>query len=84
MDFDLGHFLGTDGLMELLSFIAYGKLPIGEILEIIKRLHIPGYEQARFYFDEAIANGVFEPNTMPGYYRQSEINAVLRYIERHR
>jgi hypothetical protein len=77
----LGSFLGADGLMELLSFLADDKIAKDEVLEMIKRLHIPGYEHARFRFDEAISRGVFEPNTMPGYYWQSDIDAVLRFIE---
>lgn len=76
----LSAFLGTDGLMVLLSMLAEGELPKSEVLELIKRLHIPGYEQARFHFDEAIAEGVFEPNTPKGYYWQHDIQAVLDFI----
>jgi hypothetical protein len=55
-------------------------VPKEEALEMIKRLHIPGYEEARHYFDEAIAEGVYEPNTAPGFPHQSQINAVLTYV----
>ena len=79
-DLPLTDFVGPDGLITLLSFIARGELPADEVLEMIKRLHVPGYEQARFHFDAAIAEGVFEPNTMPGYYSLHDINAVLEYI----
>lgn len=74
--------LGPDGLMLLLSLIAENRLPIQEVLEMIKRLHIPGYEHARFHFDRAISEEVFEPNTLKGYYLQSDINAVLEFIEK--
>jgi hypothetical protein len=84
MDMSLDYFLGAGGLMRLLSLIAEKKLPTEEVLEMIKRLHISGYEKARLYFDEAIAAGVFEPNTAKGYYSQSNIQDVLRYIERKR
>ena len=80
LSLSLKNFLGPDGLMLLLSFIAENKLPIQEVLEMIKRLHIPGYEHARFYFDEAISEDVFESNVLEGYYRQSDINTVLKYI----
>ncbi|XHR31043.1 MAG: hypothetical protein ACFUZC_10870 [Chthoniobacteraceae bacterium] len=48
---------------------------------MIKRLHIHGYEHARLHFDEAIANGVFEPNTALGYHPQEDIKAVLDWLE---
>lgn len=79
-DLQLSEFLGADGLMTLLEFISDKKLPTEEVLELIKRLHIPGYEHARHTFDEAIDEGVFEPNTAPKYYMQSDIQATLDYI----
>jgi hypothetical protein len=79
-DSHLNSFLGTDGLMLLLSMLAEGDLPKEEVLEMIKRLHIPGYEHARFHFERAIAQGVIEPHMPPGYYDQSDINAVLEFV----
>ena len=68
--------------MELLSMISDDNFEDKEeVLEIIKRLHIPGYEKARCFFDEAIENGVFEPNTKPMYYWTRDIDAVLEYIK---
>lgn len=83
-DMPLGHFLGANGLMALLSFLDEKLIPQEEILELIKRLHIPGYEQARRYFDEAISEGVFEPNTRPGFYWQSDIESVLRFVDKRK
>jgi hypothetical protein len=51
------------------------------LIELIKRLHIPGYEQARNSFDAAISDGAFEPNTKPGFYSQSNIQNTLRWIQ---
>jgi hypothetical protein len=82
-DLALESFLGPDGLMELLSFIAGGELPTLEVLEMIKRLHIPGYEEARFHFRSALDEGVFDPNTREGFYTQSDIKAVLASIHSH-
>jgi hypothetical protein len=62
--------------------LARDELPKDEVLEMIKRLHIPGYEHARQHFQRAIADGVFEPNMPDGYYWQSNIDAVLRFLER--
>lgn len=74
-------FLGADGLMMLLGFIANNELPTPEVLEMIKRLHIPGYEHARLHFERAIAEGVFEPTTVEGFYPTRDIQCVLDYIE---
>jgi hypothetical protein len=82
MALPLEQFLGPDGLMLLLSKLARDELPKDEVLEMIKRLHIPGYEHARQHFQRAIADGVFEPNMPDGYYWQSNIDAVLRFLER--
>jgi hypothetical protein len=40
----LTDFLGPDGLFSLLEFIEGGRLPHLEVVEIIKRIHIPYYE----------------------------------------
>ncbi len=83
LDGCLSRFISQDGLMELLCLISDDKFEDREeVLEIIKRLHIPGYEKARFFFDEAIKNGVFEPNRKPGYYLAQDIEAVLAYIQK--
>jgi hypothetical protein len=80
-DLPLESYLGTTGLIDLLSLIAEKRIPVEEVLELIKRLHVPGYEQARFHFDAAIEAGAFDPNTMPGYYSAKDIAATLKYIE---
>ena len=77
---ELTDLLGPDGLMQLLEFLAEETISKEEVLEMIKRLHIPGYEHARLHFDAAITEGVFESNTAAGYYSQEEINAVLEWI----
>lgn len=80
-DSDLPSFLGPDGLMRLLIMLTEGELPPKTILEVIKRLHIPGYERVRLHFRRAIAEGLFEPNTPEGFYWQSEIQAVLDWAK---
>lgn len=81
-DSPLEEFLGPDGLMELLSLLDLNRLPKAEVLEMIKRLHVPGYEEARQYFDAALHEGVFEPNRPPGFYSQSDITAVLKFARK--
>jgi hypothetical protein len=43
----LERFVGLDGLMMLFSLLSDGSLPRNEILELAKRVQIPGYELAR-------------------------------------
>jgi len=79
-DLDLKWFAKKDGLMDLLSFISDDRFEDKEeVLEIIKRIHIPGYEEARHHFDAAIYEQVFEPNTKPSYYSQRDIEQVINY-----
>lgn len=79
-DEPLKDFVGADGLVPLLEMISDERLPTEEILTLIQRLHVPGYEQARHHFATAISEGVFEPNTKPGYYRRSELEKVLKWV----
>lgn len=80
-DLPLDSFLGPDGLMQLLEYTSDNPASADELLEMIKRLHIPGYEQARRHFEAAIRNGVFERNTKPGFHYQSDIEATNRWAE---
>jgi hypothetical protein len=83
-DQPLANFLGPDGLMRLLLFIAGGEFPVAEVLKMIKRLHVPGYETARDYFRAAISAGVIEQCIMEDYCDQRDINAVLKWLEEKR
>ena len=78
MDGALADFLGDDGLMRLLTFIHEGEFSNNdEVLEMIKRLHVNGYEAAFRNFKNAIYSGVFEPNTPENYHWQSDIQATI-------
>lgn len=79
-DLSLDEFVGTDGLISLLEMISEGRVPTEEVLTLIQRLHVPGYEQARHHFAEAIREGVFEPNTKPGYYTVADIAKGLKWV----
>jgi len=81
-DLPLSHFIGPDGLMQLLAMIVDQAVPVSEILEMIKRIHIPGYEHARLHFDRAISEGVFEPNMPKNFYRQSDIEDTIQFAEK--
>jgi hypothetical protein len=75
----LERFFGPDGLMLLLSFIAEGGMPTADLLELMKRTNIPGYEQTRELFSEAIHGGAITPLIGEGFYLQSEIREVFTW-----
>jgi hypothetical protein len=74
----LERFVGPDGVMLLLSFIATGDMATNEVMELAKRVQIPGYEQVRKLFPEALAEGLVAPSIGEGYYLQWEIQSLLR------
>jgi hypothetical protein len=80
LDSRLPRFLGPDGLMLLLEMIERERVEKREVLEMIKRLHIPGYDRVRNDFEAAINAGVFESNTTIGYHPQKTIQAVNEWV----
>lgn len=80
-DLSMDSFMGPDGLVSLLAFLHEDRLPQEEVLEMIKRLHVPGYEWARFHFEGAISQGIFNQRNAVGYHTQEDIEATLRYAE---
>ncbi|WP_230940969.1 hypothetical protein [Xanthomonas translucens] len=81
-DLPLSSFVGSDGLITLLSFLDDKRFSEeSEVLELIKRLHVPNYKAARHHFEAALANGVFEPRSAPSYYDQEEMHAVLNCVQ---
>jgi hypothetical protein len=74
----LTEFLGPDGLMQLLELLVeHGDVDAG-LLELIKRLHIPGYEHARRHFRWALTEGLIELSVAFGYWRQKDFRRILR------
>lgn len=72
-------FLGKDGLIRLLELMSKTKPENQpELLEMIQRLQIPGYESARLHFDKAHEKGKLVPAIDGVYYlttkRIQEIN----------
>jgi hypothetical protein len=57
----LERLVGPDRLMQLLALLAAGEMPKDDLLELTKRVQIPGYEQARELFQQAGA-GVVTPD----------------------
>lgn len=65
----LQYFLGTDGLIKLLKLIEDDKvINKSEVVEIIKRVQVSGYEAARSFFDEAYSMGIIDSPYKSGFY----------------
>lgn len=79
----LDRFASPDGLMLLLSMIAERELPVQEVIELTKRVQIPGYEAVYEVVHDAIREGVIAPSISSGFYLQCEIWDVLKWA-RHR
>ena len=73
----LERFVGPDGLMMLFSFLAAGSLPRGEILQLAKRVQIPGYELARSLLQESSSSNVVRQFLGHECYLQSEIRELI-------
>jgi hypothetical protein len=76
----LERFIGPDGLIMLLSLLAAGELPKTEVIELAKRVQIPGYELARNLVGEANLPQLLLPSLGYGCYLQSEITEVLSLV----
>ncbi len=83
LDSPLEHFWGADGLMRLLGLLSEDELPKADVIEMIKRLHIGGYELARRHFEGAIADGAFDTNTKPGFHTQAQIKTTLDWLRKN-
>jgi hypothetical protein len=56
-------------------------LPKDEVIEMIKRLHIPGYEIARRVLPQAIEEGVCESNGEEGFPNMSLMEAAIAWAK---
>ncbi len=77
----LDRFAGSDGLMLLLSMIAERELPAQELIELAKRVQIPGYEAVHELLHDAVSEGVIAPSISSGFYLQCEIWDVLKWAK---
>jgi hypothetical protein len=67
--------------MLLLSMIAERELPLQELIELAKRVQIPGYEAAYDLVHDAVSKGVIAPCISSGFYLQCEIWDVLKWAK---
>jgi hypothetical protein len=73
---------GPDGLVRLLSMIEDGLIPANQVTRIIMRLFVPGYEQAKPYFQRAIDTGVVQCSLPDDYFLQSQLRDIVANIPR--
>ena len=73
----LERFIGADGLILLLSLLAEGELPTAEVIELAKRVQIPGYELARNLVGQGNLSQILPPLLGRGCYLQSEIAELI-------
>jgi len=67
--------------MLLLSMIAERELPLQELIELAKRVQIPGYEAAYELVHDAVSQRVIAPCISSGFYLQCEIWDVLKWAK---
>jgi len=79
-DLPFNNFSGANGLMMLLTLLKSG-LSVDDFIAMAQRLHIPGYERARFHAVAAKNEGVFEPNLPPEFYWQKDIERILEWAD---
>ena len=77
----LDRFTGPDGLMLLLSMIAGSEFPVEEVIELAKRVQIPGYEAVYELAHDAVSEGVIMPSISSGFYLQCEIWDVMKWAK---
>lgn len=79
-DLDLEHYTGVDGLSYLLTLATYrnGVRDVEEFIDIVRRIQTPYYEEARFYFDQALNDGVIEHRRHDAYsYKQTKLQDII-------
>lgn len=89
-DMHLDSYLGADGLASLLSFLAIGQIDpddsgprvesTRELAELIRRLQLPHYEEARIYWADAERDGYFSAASESWPYLQ---RTLTRLIEKY-
>jgi hypothetical protein len=62
--------------MLLLSMIAERELPVQELIELAKRVQIPGYEAVHELVHDAVTEGVIAPSISSAFYLRCEIREL--------
>jgi len=78
-DSSLEEWVGPDGLMNFLEHAARPEFKGIDMMEMLKRVQVPGYDRAKSFFNKALAEGVIELRGPEGFYSQAEIRSVLEH-----
>jgi len=81
-DNHLKYFLGLNGLMLLLCMIEEKWSPAEQLTELIKRIHIPGYEDIRQDIQKAYQEDILQPDIGNNYVMQEDITAIKEWRAR--
>ena len=73
-DNHLNFFAGPDGLSILLSFFQQKLTDPKELIDVIRRIHLPYYEEARPYLGKALDDGFLSSTE----YVQEELKIVIK------
>lgn len=87
-DVNLTRFISKEGYVYLLSFLDLGPIvipeykgprvkDIREFIEFMRRLTIPYYEEARGFFDEALADDDLGPSLVEGIYEPEYLKKIV-------
>jgi hypothetical protein len=81
-DMHLNHYVGPDGLNNLLEIMTRPGMDQAEVIKIIRRIHVPYYEQSLLYREVAISEGYFSSD--PEFYCnvQDNLDLINRYAEK--
>ena len=82
LGFPLVEMIEPDGLPMLLYLLTPEMNPQSQVIEMIQRLHTPGYERARFHLPEALARGIIKDRIETAPSTQEEIVATLEWADR--
>ncbi len=78
---ELDYYLGDEGLVNLLEMIHGNWVDKNEGIEMIMRLHTPGYEQARAHIQSAIDEEVIKDKEFPEFRTLDEIKEVNNWVK---
>jgi hypothetical protein len=84
LDNHLQYFTGYDGFAQLLAMFDYEKfVDPSELTEIIRRIHLPNFEEARQYWSQAKEDGLIhgDRHTDRDYFQHILITVIERYAE---
>ncbi|MCT1575686.1 hypothetical protein M3E13_15580 [Oceanobacillus kimchii] len=82
-DGHLHWYVGSGGLSELLSFYDYKKIDHREFNEIIKRIHVDFYEEARIYMNIGFEDGYnLDPHQVGDYSQQDLLFLISEYADK--